>query len=72
MNKVSIERQRMHRCLTSIISLRGNDKNGMSVELQAIRYPYNTLNTLSCAMISRSFCSRSSSRMIGSRRTATS
>lgn len=44
----------------------------MSVALHAIRYPYRTRSTLSCAMINRSFCSRSSSRMIGSRRTARS
>jgi len=44
----------------------------MSVALHAIRYPYRTRSTLSCAMINRSFCSRSSSRMMGSRRTARS
>lgn len=58
--------------LTSIISSRGNSSPGMSVALHAIRYPYNTRSTLSWATIRRSFCSRSSSRMIGSSRTARS
>lgn len=58
--------------LASMISFRGNDRNGISAALHAIRYPYRTRSTLSWAIISRSFCSRSSSRMIGSRRTARS
>lgn len=57
---------------TSIISFLGKDRSGMSAALQAIRYPYKTRSTLSWAMINRSFCSLSSSRMIGSSRTATS
>lgn len=64
--------QRLNIRLTSRISSRGNKRNGMSAALQAIRYPYSTRKTLSCAIIRRSFCSRSSSRIMGSRRTATS
>ena len=55
-----------------MISFLGNDKKGISAALHAIRYPYNTLRTLSWAMMRRSFCSRSSSRIIGSSLTARS
>lgn len=55
-----------------MISFRGKERRGMSVALQAMRYPYNTRSTLSWAIIRRSSCSRSSSRMIGSSRTAKS
>lgn len=58
--------------MISMISSRGNSRLGMSCAEHAIRYPYNTRSTDSCAMISKSFCSRSSSRMQGSRRTARS
>jgi hypothetical protein len=44
---VSIGKEGIFKWLTSMISFRGKDKNGMSVELQAIRYPYRTLKTLS-------------------------
>ena len=60
------------RCLTSMISFRAKFKNGISCVEQAIRYPYSTLSTDSCAIISKSFLSRSSSRIIGSKRTARS
>lgn len=57
---------------TSVISSLGNDKNGISAALHAIKYPYSTLNTLSCAMINRSLLSLSSSKIIGSNFTARS
>ena len=55
-----------------MISFLGNWRLGISVALHAIRYPYSTLRTLSCAMMSKSFCSLSSSRMTGSSLTARS
>lgn len=55
-----------------MISFRGKERRGISVAWQAIRYPYSTRSTLSCAIIKRSSCSRSNSSMIGSSRTARS
>lgn len=58
--------------IISMISSRGNFSLGMSLVLQCIKYEYKTRRTLSWAMMSRSFCSRSSSKMIGSSLTARS